>query len=144
MSEVDLSRRRFVTSDEVIAEKTAFTLNTWLCRPDIVPCNQLLLVRATLDPGRCHPFHHHPNREEIIYILSGQAEQWCGRERRLLRAGEMVLIPPGEVHGTYNPHPEPVIFLAILAPSEAPEPGTVDVSMEAPWNGLRAGLPECT
>lgn len=139
----DLSQRRFVTANDVIAETTAFTLNTWLSRPDIVPCDQLLLVRATLDPGRCHPFHHHPHREEIIYILSGRAEQWCGTERRLLTAGEMVLIPKGEIHGTYNPHPEPVIFLAMLSPAEAPEPGTVDVSSEEPWASLRRGLPEC-
>jgi quercetin dioxygenase-like cupin family protein len=139
----DLSQRRFVTADDVIAEITAFTLNTWLSRPDIVPCEQLLLVRATLDPGRCHPFHHHPHREEIIYILSGRAEQWCGGERRLLTAGEMVMIPRGEIHGTYNPHPEPVIFLAMLSPAEAPEPGTVDVSGEEPWASLRRGLPEC-
>jgi quercetin dioxygenase-like cupin family protein len=143
MSESDLAQRRFVTADGVIAEQTAFTLNTWLSRPDIVPCDQLLLVRATLDPGRCHPFHHHPTREEIIYILSGQAEQWCGDQKRLLRAGEMVLIPKGEVHGTYNPHPEPVIFLAILSPAKAEEPGTVDVSSDEPWASLRRGLPVC-
>ena len=62
---------------------------------------------------------------------------------RLLRAGEMVLIPKGEVHGTYNPHPEPVIFLAILSPAKAEEPGTVDVSSEEPWASLRRGLPIC-
>ena len=139
----DLSQRRFVTAAEAVAEPTAYTLNTWLSRPDLLPCEELLLVRATLDPGRCHPFHHHPTREEIIYILSGQAEQWCGNQRRILRAGEMVLIPKGEVHGTYNPFPEPVIFLAILSPANAAEPSTVDVSESEPWTSLRQGLPAC-
>jgi quercetin dioxygenase-like cupin family protein len=96
-----------------------------------------------MEPGKSHPFHHHPTREEIIYVVSGRAEQWCGREFRVLTAGEMVLIPKGEVHGTYNPFDERLVFLAILAPAEAAEPAVVDVSMEEPWASLRerAGRP---
>jgi quercetin dioxygenase-like cupin family protein len=139
----DLPQRRFVTAAEAVAESTTYTLNTWLSRPDLLPCEELLLVRATMDPGKCHPFHHHPTREEIIYILSGQAEQWCGNQRRILHAGEMVLIPKGEIHGTYNPFQEPVIFLAILSPANAAEPSTVDVSETEPWASLRQGLPTC-
>jgi quercetin dioxygenase-like cupin family protein len=132
--------RRFVTVTDSITEQTAFTLNAWLSRPDVVPCQDLLLVRATMEPGRCHPFHHHPTREEIIYVIAGQAEQWCGNEYKVLKPGEMVLIPKGEVHGTYNPYREPVVFLAILAPANAPGPDVVDVSTEAPWSGRRESL----
>ncbi|HTH46459.1 MAG TPA: cupin domain-containing protein [Candidatus Limnocylindria bacterium] len=136
--------RRFVGAAESVTELSPFTLNAWLSRPDIVPCGELLLVRATMEPGRCHPFHHHPTREEIIYVVSGQAEQWCGSEYRILKPGEMVLIPKGEVHGTYNPFREPVVFLAILSPANAAEPGMVDVSSEEPWAGLRRGFAPCT
>ncbi len=139
----EIADRRFVTATESITELSPFTLNAWLSRPDIVPCRDLLMVRATMEPGRCHAFHHHPTREEIIYVLSGQAEQWCGRDYRILKPGEMVLIPKGEVHGTYNPFREPVVFLAILAPAEAAEPAMVDVSTQEPWASLRAGLPPC-
>ncbi len=138
MSDDPIKSRRFVTASESVTEQTPFTLNAWLSRPDIVPCGELLMVRATMAPGDNHPFHHHPTREEIIYIVSGQAEQWCGREQRVLKPGEMVLIPKGEVHGTYNPFREPVVFLAILSPANAAEPSVVDVSMEAPWNTLRS------
>lgn len=134
------AQRRFVTIADSITEQTAFTLNAWLSRPDVVPCQDLLLVRATMEPGRCHPFHHHPTREEIIYVISGQAEQWCGGQYRVLHPGEMVLIPKGEVHGTYNPYREPLVFLAILAPANAPGPDVVDVSTEAPWMGRRESL----
>ena len=137
MSADPIPSRRFVTAAETITEPTAYTLNAWLSRPDIVPCGELLMVRATMAPGDSHPFHHHPTREEIIYIVSGQVEQWCGRERRVLKPGEMVLIPKGEVHGTYNPFREPVVFLAILSPANAADPSVVDVSMEEPWNSLR-------
>jgi hypothetical protein len=33
----------------------------------------------------------------------------------ILKPGEMVLIPEGEVHGTYNPFREPVVFLGPIA-----------------------------
>ncbi|HRI15530.1 MAG TPA: cupin domain-containing protein [Verrucomicrobiota bacterium] len=140
-----LADRRFVTAAERLVEPTQFTLNEWLSRPDVVPCQELLLVRATMEPGRSHPFHHHPTREEIIYVISGQAEQWCGTQHRILQAGEMVLIPQGEVHGTYNPFPEPLVFLAILSPAVASEPAVVDVSQHEPWVTLRQRnqLPAC-
>ena len=137
MSADPIQSRRFVTAAESITEQTAFTLNAWLSRPDIVPCGELLMVRATMAPGDSHPFHHHPTREEIIYVVSGQAEQWCGRDKRVLKPGEMVLIPKGEVHGTYNPFREPVVFLAILSPANAAEPSVVDVWHEEPWWSLR-------
>lgn len=141
-----IDARRFVTAPEAVTEETPFTLNAWMSRPDVVPCKDLLLVRATMPPGCCHPFHHHPTREEIIYVVSGQAEQWCGQEHRILKPGEMVLVPKGEVHGTYNPFREPVVFLAILAPAQAVPPDVVDVSSQAPWNSLREslGLPPCS
>ncbi len=142
---MSIESRRFVTAAEKVDFLSPWTLEEWLVRPDIVPARELLMVRANMEPGRSHPFHTHPTREEIIYILSGRAEQWCGKDRRILGPGEMVLIPKGEVHGTYNPFRERLVFLAILSPSHADEPGVVDVSSEAPWAGLREsmGLPPC-
>lgn len=137
--------RRFVTAAEKVDVISPWTLEEWLCRSDVVPNKELLMVRANMEAGRCHPFHTHPTREEIIYILSGRAEQWIGREHRILAPGEMVLIPKGEPHGTYNPFHERLVFLAILSPANAPEPGIVDVSIEEPWASLRRkhGLPDC-
>ncbi len=129
--------RRFVGAQEAVRVQSPWTVEEWMCRSDVVANEHLLMVRATMDPHREHPFHTHPMREEIIFVISGQAEQWVGKQKRLLRAGEMAFIPMGEVHGTYNPHDEPLVFLAILSPATAPEPGIVDVSEEAPWKTLR-------
>lgn len=129
--------RRFVTAAEKIDFVSPWTLEEWLCRRDIVPNQELLMVRANMEPGRSHPFHTHPTREEIIYILSGRAEQWIGREHRILGPGEMVLIPKGEVHGTYNIFRERLVFLAILSPANAPDPAIVDVSTQEPWSSIR-------
>jgi quercetin dioxygenase-like cupin family protein len=138
------SLRRFVTASDAVRHQSPWTLEEWLCRPDVVDNKQLLLVRANMEARRSHPFHKHPTREELIYIVSGRAEQWVGKEHRILKAGEMAFIPQGEVHGTYNPFDEKLVFLAILAPSNAPEPGIVDVSKEEPWASLRKGFPPVT
>lgn len=142
--------RRFVQIADAIRESNPWTNNEWLCRPDIVAAEKLLLVRANMAPGRCHPFHFHPHREEIIHVIYGRAEQWVGDEYRILSAGEIAHIPAGTIHGTYNPFAEPLVFMAILSPAKLPEdlaaaPDPVDVGTQAPWLGLRAarGLPQC-
>ena len=140
---MSVDNQRFVTSAEKVDVVSPWTLEEWLCRSDIVPNRELLMVRANMEPGRSHPFHTHPTREEIIYILSGRAEQWIGREHRILGPGEMLLIPKGEVHGTYNPFRERLVFLAILAPANAADPPIVDVSAQEPWASLRKGFPAC-
>lgn len=139
---MDLSKRRFVTDAESVKFLSPWTLEEWICRSDIVKNEHLMLVRANMDPFRSHPFHHHPTREELIYIISGQAEQWVGKEHRILKPGEMAFIPMGEIHGTYNPFPEKLVFLAILSPANAAEPGIVDVSTQEPWASIRKGFPE--
>lgn len=144
----DPAANRFIQIDDAAREINAWTHNEWLCRPDLVAAEKLLLVRANMAPMHCHPFHYHPHREEIIYVLYGRAEQWVGEEKRLLSAGEMAHIPAGTIHATYNPHAEPLVFLAILSPAQLPspqssDPDPVDVSDQAPWSTIRAGLPEC-
>jgi quercetin dioxygenase-like cupin family protein len=140
---MSVEHKRFVTAGEKVDVVSPWTLEEWLCRNDIVPNRELLMVRANMEAGRSHPFHTHPTREEIIYIISGRAEQWVGREHKILGPGEMVLIQKGEVHGTYNPFRERLVFLAILAPANAAEPGIVDVSMQEPWVGMRKDFPRC-
>lgn len=140
--------RRFVQLADAIREPNAWTNNEWLVRPDLVAAEKLLLVRANMDPLHCHPFHYHPHREEIIHVVYGRAEQWVGNEFRILRPGESAHIPPGVVHATYNPHPEPLVFLAILSPAKLPPeqaaaPDPFDVSAQAPWATIRRGMTSC-
>ena len=80
------------------------------------------MVRVNMEPGRAHAFHKHPTREELIYVLSGRAEQWVGREHKVLGPGEVALVPMGEIHGTYNSFAEELVFLAILSPRKPLSP----------------------
>jgi len=127
---------RFVTSAEAQVEVLPWGPHEWLSRAGFTEAQRLQVVRVTMPPGKAHAFHLHPRLEEVLYFLSGRAEQWVGREKRVLAAGELAFVPTGEVHGTYNVFDEPVVFLAVLSPAVFEGPALVDVSGEEPWRSL--------
>jgi len=103
----------------------------------MVADTNLMFVRAHLLPGEAHQFHRHPNMEEILYVLSGTAEQWIERERHAMGPGDSLYLPAGIIHGTYNSGNEVLDFLAILSPAKSEGPVTVEVSDQEPWKSLR-------
>ena len=129
--------RRFVTEAEMQVEQLPWGPHDWLCRPGLTAAEDLLLVRVNMPPGTGHAFHRHPEMEEIIYVISGTAEQWVDREKRILTAGQIAHIPKDMVHGTYNAGSETLVFLAILSPAKIQGPPLIDVSQEEPWRSLR-------
>jgi len=128
---------RFVSFDEAEVEKLPGKTHYWHCRPGMVRDTNLLFVRAQLPPGEAHKFHFHPAMEEMLYILSGTAEQWVEKEKRMMEPGDSLYLPAGVIHGTYNASNEALDFLAVLAPAKATGPVTVEVSGEEPWKSLR-------
>jgi quercetin dioxygenase-like cupin family protein len=128
---------RFVTPDEMEVEELPWGPHEWLCRPGLTRAEKLQLVRVRMPAGQGHAFHRHPTMEEIIYVVSGRAEQWVGRGSRLLGPGDTAHIPTDLVHGTWNAGDETLVFLAILSPARCDGPALVDVSGEEPWRSLR-------
>jgi quercetin dioxygenase-like cupin family protein len=112
----------------------------WLSRPGLTDAEGLLLVRVRMPPRRAHQFHRHPEMEEIIYVISGTAEQWVDRERRILRPGDSAHIPRAVVHGTYNAGDDELVFLAILSPAMSQGPPIVDVHLDEPWRSYKAPM----
>jgi quercetin dioxygenase-like cupin family protein len=131
---------RFVTSAECEVEVLPWGPHEWLCKPGLNDARQLQVVRVRMPPGKCHAFHRHPEFEEVLYVLDGQVEQFVGREKRILRAGELAHVPMNEVHGSYNVFGAPCTFLAVLSPATCAGPPLIDVSSEEPWRSL-APLP---
>ena len=128
---------RFITASEMQVEELPWGPHEWLCRPGLTDATGLLLVRVRMPPGQGHAFHRHPAMEEIIYVISGHAEQWVDRASRPLGPGESAHIPRDVVHGTYNTGDETLVLLAILSPAIFEGPALVDVSREEPWASLR-------
>jgi quercetin dioxygenase-like cupin family protein len=134
---VDKIIERFVTAKEAQVEPSLWGPHEWLSRPGLTAAEHLLMVRVLMPPGRAHQFHRHPAMEEIIYVVSGTAEQWVGREQRLLGPGDAAHIPVDVVHGTYNAGSETLVFLAILSPARFEGPALIEVHLEEPWRSLR-------
>jgi quercetin dioxygenase-like cupin family protein len=128
---------RFVSFEETIVEEFPSKIHHWYSSPDMVKDTNLLFVRCRMYPGQAHKFHCHPKMEEILYVLSGTAEQWVEKEKRIMTAGTSLYLPANVVHGTYNIGPDILDFLAILSPAKSEGPGTVDVSDHEPWRRLR-------
>ena len=132
-----MASARFVTSGELEVEELPWGPHEWLSRPGLTAAEELLLVRVRMPPGKAHQFHRHPALEEIIYVVSGTAEQWVDRESRILHAGDSAHIPRDVVHGTYNAGGDTLVFLAILSPARFEGPALVDVAQEEPWRSLK-------
>lgn len=139
MSQSDAeSAHSFVTAAEMQVDALPWGPHEWLCRPGLTAADDLQLVRVRMPAGQGHAFHRHPELEEIIYVVEGDAEQWVGEQSRRLGAGEVAHIPRDVVHATYNAGDDTLVFLAILSPARSNGPAVVDVSHEAPWATLRA------
>jgi len=128
---------RIVSQAEAVVEKFPSKTHYWHNRPDMVADTNLLFVHCQMFPGEAHRFHRHPNMEEILYILSGTAEQWVENEKRIMQAGDSLYLPANLVHGTWNVGKGPLDFLAVLSPAKSEPPGTIEMGDEEPWKRLR-------
>ena len=131
---------RFIAKGDVEIEVLPWGPHHWMSRPGLTEADHLLLVRVHMPPGKAHQFHRHPEMEEIIYVISGKAEQWVDEDVQVLNPGEMAHIPKDIIHGTYNPFEEPLVFLAILAPAKFEGPALIDEFENEPWSGLKAPM----
>ena len=67
-----------------------------------IPGREVIQVRVDLDPGVTFPKHSHPG-EEIIYVLEGVWEYEVeGKPAMTLKAGDVLFIPAGTIHGAKN------------------------------------------
>ncbi|MEX0649262.1 MAG: cupin domain-containing protein [Balneolaceae bacterium] len=127
---------RFFTKQTTRIEELERGTHHWFSRPDITDSEDLIVTRVDVEPGGGHPFHYHPTMDEVIYILSGEAEQWIEKKAKILSPGEAVYVPKKMVHATFNKSNEPLSFLAILSPAADLEGSMVYVSEEEPWKSL--------
>lgn len=126
------SAARFTSAEEAEIEIVEARTHYWHSKPGYTATEDLLVVKVRIEPGDGHSFHYHPNKEEVIYFISGTAEQWVGKEHRVMEPGSSVYIPKGEIHATFNRGSEPIEFIAIITPLSAEGPVTVEMADE-PW-----------
>jgi quercetin dioxygenase-like cupin family protein len=126
----------FRIATEISTDQASWGHSRWVSNPPSTGARQLTVLDAALAPGQAHSFHKHPSQEEVMYVVSGKVEQWIDREKRLLGAGDAAFISAGIVHATFNSGGE-ARLLVIFSPCVGEGFEVIDVSGEAPWNGLR-------
>jgi quercetin dioxygenase-like cupin family protein len=129
---------QFVVRSDVEPEALDWGQLRWLSNPAVTGARDLTVINVTLAPGKGHDFHHHPDQEEVIYVVSGEVEQWVDREKRVLGAGDSAFLPAGVVHASFNVGNFEANIVAILGPCVG-EKGyeVVEVAGEAPWKDMR-------
>ena len=64
------------------------------------------------EPGRGR--HCHDGHEECMYVLSGEGVTRSGTAEHPLKAGDTILVPPGEMHVTRNTGNVPLVMLCFF------------------------------
>jgi quercetin dioxygenase-like cupin family protein len=129
----------FIKSESAPRETIDGRHHIWHSKPGLTPTDDLLVVHCTIPPGGGHAFHTHPNKEEVIYIIEGEAEQWVEREKQTLGAGSSAYIPKSAVHATFNRSDRDLKFIAIITPCSSEGEIHVAVDHLEPWKFLLAG-----
>ena len=74
-------------------------------------------VSIYFDCGQGHERHNHALSDQLIYVISGEAEMMIEFEEgqpkaQKIRSGDLVTIPKGAYHSTFNVGWEPVRYLS--------------------------------
>lgn len=89
----------------------------WLVGAVQTPGAAQTLGLVTIHPGKRNPLHMHPNCEELLYVLEGEADHRLGDEMYQLRAGDVIRIPRGVPHWAQATGDAPMV--AIISFSSA-------------------------
>lgn len=75
---------------------------TWLDSQEITGTEVLTFGVVTIEPGHGNPEHHHPNCDEILYLLAGSLQHTLAEEVFTLNTGDLIHIPQGVWHRAWN------------------------------------------
>ena len=91
-----------------------------LAREEVTGGKTFSFGHVVLKPGQGHVRHNHPTADEVIYVLSGEADQMLDDQPAVpVRAGACIWIPQGVYHSTINTGTEPVHLIVVYAPAGA-------------------------
>ncbi|WP_231619001.1 cupin domain-containing protein [Nonomuraea sp. SBT364] len=89
----------------------------WFVTPALIPGSASTLGEVIVNPGQGHARHNHPDAEEVIYVISGEAEQMVDDgDPFAIREGDTVHIPMGVFHSTYNTTWRPLRLIVTYTP----------------------------
>ena len=93
-------------------------VETWQIHPGVgihaIGGDQVLLCRATYEPGTRVKRHAHEATEQLMLIVAGSVEMTIADETRLLRVGDVAVVNRGVEHELHSA--EGVTFIEALSP----------------------------
>jgi mannose-6-phosphate isomerase-like protein (cupin superfamily) len=98
-------------------------------RREVATGERSQVVVMTIPPGGEVGEEVHERIDQILLFVEGEAEAIVGRERRSVRADELVLVPGGTRHNFVNTGDGPLRLVTVYSPPEH-EPGTVHRTKE--------------
>ena len=75
---------------------------------------QVMLCRATYEPGTTVRRHSHETAEQVMWIIDGDVTMTVGDETRRLGSGDVVVVNPGVEHELHSERG--LTFIEALAP----------------------------
>jgi oxalate decarboxylase/phosphoglucose isomerase-like protein (cupin superfamily) len=119
---MEMKERRFVEPKHVETQVFDWGRIQWMSEPRVTGAERMAAGIVTLEAGKGHGRHNHPDEEEILYFVEGEGTQMVdvgGEERRKVTSGTMIHIPPGVYHSTINTGDQPMRFLVVYSPPGA-------------------------
>jgi mannose-6-phosphate isomerase-like protein (cupin superfamily) len=83
---------------------------------DLLGGSHLFSGLNAFEAGQRHEPHAHCERDKLYVVLEGSGELTVGDERQRVDAGDVALAPADVVHSLFNPGPERLVVLTVMAP----------------------------
>ena len=107
---------RVVDSDVLINPGVQSRQLVW---PKNSPESKTTITYVTMEPGSVSERHAHKVSEQISILERGEGTLLLeNQQTEVLRAGDIVRTPAGEIHGVENSGKEPLVYLAITTPPQ--------------------------
>ena len=105
ISRDDVLRNRDLTPETVMD----WGKLVWLIGEKQTPGAEQTFGVVTIEAGQRNPLHRHPNCEELLYVLSGEADHKLGEAVFHITAGDVIRIPRGMPHWAQATGTEPLV-----------------------------------
>ena len=110
-TEVDLMQVWLDSDPDKARLRVTFPINKWTGSRDSA------VVYFEIEPGD-RLARHTDSAEEVLYVVSGEAEAEIGDERGRISAGDLAVIPAMVPHGLVNVGDQPVKVVGFFSESE--------------------------
>ena len=78
---------------------------------------RLLVGLNAFEPGQAHALHAHEGMDKVYQVLEGEGTFLLDGRELPMKAGDMLVAPPGVPHGVRNASTARLLVFVILAPA---------------------------